>query len=218
MRKVGLSGFRGGASQVRIGHGSHRRIPNVTSFYCCRRRGRLRRARQSAAFLIDAFVDGAGPCSEGVCARRSKTTGRPGYAPGRSQVRRAANEGETAPIPRNSLLAPSPRVLDADARGSFGDKGFLSRMTAVGRLGGRFRLPKLTRERRYRVLVSAQDRERRVCAISIGRLLLYVDSAGPASAQIATIRQGAANESERPFVDICRQRGRGNALTLLPRP
>jgi hypothetical protein len=38
------------------------------------------------------------------------------------------------------------------------------------------------------------------------------------NAQIAAIRQGAANESERPFEDICRQRGRGNGLTSLPRP
>ena len=55
-------------------------------------------------------------------------------------------------------------------------RGTLSRMTAVGQLGGRFRQPNLTRERRYRVLVSAQDRERRMCATSIGRLLLYANS------------------------------------------
>ena len=114
--------------------------------------------------------------ARGFARVEAKTTGRPGYAPGRSQVRQAANEGETAPIPRNSLLAPSPRVLDADARGSFGDQGHPLEDDSRRALGGRFRQPNLTRERRYRVLVSAQDRERRMCAISIGRLLLYAES------------------------------------------
>jgi hypothetical protein len=72
--------------------------------------------------FIDAFVDGW-PCSGGVARVEAKATGKPGYAPGRSQVRQAADEAETAPIPCNSLLAPSPRVIDADARGSFGDQG-----------------------------------------------------------------------------------------------
>ena len=61
--------------------------------------------------------------ARGFARVEAKATGRPGYAPGRSQVRQAGNEGETAAIPRNSLLAASPRVLDADARGSFGDQG-----------------------------------------------------------------------------------------------
>lgn len=60
----------------------------------------------------------------------------------------------------------------------------------------------------------------------MGELRFRLSFAGSASwlvglvrfAQTAAIRQGAANESDRPFVDICRQRGRGNALTLLPRP
>jgi len=44
-------------------------------------------------------------CSGGVCARRSQ-----GDGPGRSQIRQAANEAQTASIPRNPLLAPSPRA------------------------------------------------------------------------------------------------------------
>ena len=88
-------------------------------------------------------------------------------------------------------------------------RGTLSRMTAVGQLGGRFRQPNLTRERRYRVLVSAQDRERRMCATSIGRLLLYADSG----------RQECANSGRSPTAcrlgDCCGHLNSGRLLPIL---
>ena len=46
---------------------------------------------------------------------------------------------------------------------------------------------------------------------------LHVDSSRPVSAN-SGIRQGAKNDSERPFVDICRSARSRHGLTLLPRP
>ena len=140
--KVGLSGFRGGACHVRIGHGSHRRIPTVTSFYCCRRRGRYVEADNPLRFIDASSMALA---AAGFARVEAKATGRPGSRRG---ALRSVRRPMRAKRPQFLATRSSRRDRTCSMRtreDHSAIRGTLLRVTAVWALCGRFCQPDVMR-------------------------------------------------------------------------